>query len=243
MVQFDFPFRGINTVASFFADIYNKNGYHELILSTEPGNQALFLIPSDFSVSNEVSKTDYLYFCDSFNISYNPYYRFKPRFFWKHFNNLTPTDVSNSRYSFAGEPLYLYRRKQSFMSQSERNFYSVLLPVVSSFDLVLFSMVRLADIIEVCIENDTLAANHFLWKIANKHVDFLICSVNLEPKLVVELDDHYHKRADRSERDEFVDACLRNAGIPVCRFDVEMPESFDEDAVRTIIAEHLQLDS
>jgi very-short-patch-repair endonuclease len=53
-------------------------------------------------------------------------------------------------------------------------------------------------------------------RIAQKHVDFLICERgSMGPILAIELDDSSHKRQSRSERDSFVDRVFTVAGLPV----------------------------
>lgn len=52
----------------------------------------------------------------------------------------------------------------------------------------------------------------------SKHVDFVICDrATIRPLVAVELDDASHTRSDRVTRDEFVDAALTAAGLPLMR--------------------------
>lgn len=64
--------------------------------------------------------------------------------------------------------------------------------------------------------------------IDRKTVDFLLVdSNNLDPKLVIELDDQSHNAEDRQIRDEFVNKALEAAGIPCLR--VKRRPTYDED--------------
>lgn len=109
---------------------------------------------------------------------------------------------------------YQYKAKEYFLSKNELNFYQSLQKAIESSDLVIFSKVRLADIIEPKVHDSTWQA-HFN-KICSKHVDFLLCDTKTyTPKLIIELDDKSHDRADRQERDSFVDQALGQAGIPI----------------------------
>lgn len=53
-------------------------------------------------------------------------------------------------------------------------------------------------------------------RINRKHIDFVICNpADLSILCAVELDDRSHNRADRKERDQFIDKALDAAGIPI----------------------------
>jgi len=57
--------------------------------------------------------------------------------------------------------------------------------------------------------------------LSQKHLDFVVCSrTTLSPVLAIELDDRSHERPDRRARDEFVDAALRAANLPLERVPV-----------------------
>lgn len=78
--------------------------------------------------------------------------------------------------------------------------------------------VRLADMLSVGSGAD-LRTSVALSKITRKSVDFAIIELSSgSVRLVVELDDRTHDRADRKDRDRFVDGALRTAGVPIARF-------------------------
>ena len=53
-------------------------------------------------------------------------------------------------------------------------------------------------------------------RIDRKHVDFVLCDPKtMQPKLVVELDDSSHQRADRKKRDQEVDDAFSAAQLPI----------------------------
>ena len=67
------------------------------------------------------------------------------------------------------------------------------------------------------------------WRIPAKRLDFvLVDAATLAPRLVVELDDASHDRAERRERDAFLDEVLVGVGIPILhvrcqrRYDVQV---------------------
>ena len=111
-----------------------------------------------------------------------------------------------------------YRLRDDFLSPAEFSFYKVLLSLVGA-RLTIQSKVRLADVFFVARPNENAG---FFNKIAQKHLDFLVCdSVTMKPLFGVELDDSSHKRNDRQERDEFVENVCQVAGLPLLRVPVQ----------------------
>ncbi len=107
-----------------------------------------------------------------------------------------------------------YRLRDDFLSPTEFSFYKVLSSLVGS-QLTIQSKVRLADVFFVARPNENMA---YFSKIAQKHLDFLVCdSVTMKPLFGVELDDSSHKRNDRQERDEFIESVCKVAGLPLLR--------------------------
>ncbi|PKO12691.1 MAG: topoisomerase [Chloroflexi bacterium HGW-Chloroflexi-10] len=108
-----------------------------------------------------------------------------------------------------------YRLRDDFLSPVEFSFYKVLSSVVGA-QLIIQSKVRLADIFFVSRPNENRS---FLSKIAQKHLDFLVCDpATMQPLFGIELDDSSHKRNDRQERDEFVEEVFQVARLPLVRF-------------------------
>tara|TARA_Y100000588_G_scaffold224196_1_gene238162 strand:- start:8 stop:517 length:510 start_codon:yes stop_codon:yes gene_type:complete len=109
-----------------------------------------------------------------------------------------------------------YQSKVYLLSKAERSFLGVLEQVVGA-NYRIMVQVRLADVIEVKggTKNGQGARN----RIQSKHLDFVACDPNdLSIKFAVELDDSTHKRADRQERDAFLDQAMKAAGVPLYRF-------------------------
>lgn len=113
------------------------------------------------------------------------------------------------------KPKYQYKSKGSLLTKNEFNFFKELNKAIDEKSgFIIFSKVRLADIIEPKNHDSTWQA-HFN-KICSKHVDFVLCDTKTyTPKLIIELDDKSHDKADRQERDAFVDQSLGQAGIPI----------------------------
>lgn len=108
-----------------------------------------------------------------------------------------------------------YRRRIDFLSPAELSFYHVLHNVLGD-SLTIFPKVSLKDIVFVARPQENRA---YFNRINQKHVDFLLCTpVALTPVLAIELDDASHQRADRVQRDEFVERVFVQVGLPLLRF-------------------------
>lgn len=110
---------------------------------------------------------------------------------------------------------YPYEAHESLFTPAERFFLGVLSELLDD-SLLVFGKVRLADIIRARGDLERGDKTRAFNKIGAKHVDFVLCRrPDLSIVGVIELDDLSHLRADRRERDAFVDAALNAAGIPI----------------------------
>lgn len=99
------------------------------------------------------------------------------------------------------------------LSTAEQDFLRALTQATPSH-LTIYPQVRLAGLVHVAPARRTDYATFN--RIAAKTVDFVLCdAATTAPRLVVELDDSSHHRADRRARDEFVDAVLASVGLPI----------------------------
>ncbi len=112
---------------------------------------------------------------------------------------------------------YKYNRKNFFLSRAEHECYDALMAAVGQ-DYFIFAQVHLPTI----LDNKVVGQN---WRGAFKHineksVDFVLCDKSyIAPKLVIELDDKSHERADRKIRDTEIERILKEAGIPLLRLE------------------------
>ncbi len=128
-----------------------------------------------------------------------------------------------------------YQKRSRLVTKAELRFYRVLLKAVQD-DFLVFTMVRVADLLAV--PEATPQRRSWLNRIVGKHVDFVLCDPgSLEPKLAVELDDASHRRADRMERDAFLNQAFEAAGLPLLRIAVQ--ESYEAKSLRAEIDAHL----
>ena len=105
-----------------------------------------------------------------------------------------------------------YERRGVLLSPSEISFLRSLQVAVRD-DWLIFSMVRLADIIKVRAR--TRKFQSWNSRIQGKHLDFVLCDVEtLDVKLAIELED---TSAGRATRDRFLNTALGAAGVPLLR--------------------------
>lgn len=109
-------------------------------------------------------------------------------------------------------------QKAQVLTEREKNFYETIRLIAEKHNLNVSAKMRLADIVNV---SDDIQKQSSLWrsnfgKISQKHIDFALQDKNnLEIKLLIEIDDYTHQRADRIERDKFVDSVCKQANIPI----------------------------
>lgn len=110
-----------------------------------------------------------------------------------------------------------YERKDRLFSSAERSFLGVLEQIVGERYRII-GKVRIADIIRPRKDLSPSARTSALNRITSKHVDFAVCDPRtLQVVGVIELDDSSHRETGRQRRDEFVDAALSSAGVPLVR--------------------------
>jgi very-short-patch-repair endonuclease len=111
-----------------------------------------------------------------------------------------------------------YRLRDDFLSPAEFSFYKVLASLLGERWTVQ-SKVRLADVFFVSRPNENIS---FFNRIAQKHLDFLVCdSASMKPVFGIELDDSSHRRSNRQVRDAFVEDVCKAAGLPLLRVPVQ----------------------
>jgi len=106
-----------------------------------------------------------------------------------------------------------YRKQEYLLTTGERSFFDVLCQAISD-DTYIFAKVRLSDLLRV--SQGSKEWRTLQNKIQSKHIDFVLCDkATTETRLLIELDDSSHQRANRQSRDAFLDDALRGAGIPI----------------------------
>lgn len=123
-------------------------------------------------------------------------------------------------------PIYKYRRRNYFLTKTEKEFYDSLTLAIGQ-ECRVFPQVHLSSILDHEVKGQSWkgALSH----IQRKSVDFLVCdNTYLSPKLVIELDDPSHERSDRKERDGIVEKILNEAGVPLLRLRHNEPWNMEQ---------------
>lgn len=104
-----------------------------------------------------------------------------------------------------------YILNQNFLTNKEYKFYKSLKPIADKYGLEIICKVRLADLVIIPknINNYMKWFNH----IKAKHIDFVLCSSEMKPVLLIEVDDYTHQWNNRQRRDEFVDSIFNGTAI------------------------------
>jgi hypothetical protein len=117
-----------------------------------------------------------------------------------------------------GDETYPYRLRDDFLSSTEKSFYHVLKDSVGN----MYTICPKVSIKEFIFANcaDRKIRNTYQNKINLKHVDFLLCDPSsMKPIIAIELDDSSHIRADRIQRDYFLNKVFEAANLRLVRFE------------------------
>lgn len=131
---------------------------------------------------------------------------------------------------------YPYYLRDEFISPAELNFFFNLKSVVGDSGYI-FSKVKLNDLFYAKTD-DFGKHRSYTNKIDRKHVDFLICNPKtLKPILGIELDDKSHQRADRQERDDFVNHVFEAARLPLMHVSVQ--RGYSQSELKSKVSDYL----
>ena len=115
-----------------------------------------------------------------------------------------------------------YCLNNSLLTKKEAVIYNYIVPIARRHNLVICVKPRIADYVSVTLNQYEKGTQFYRYfnRISNKHVDFLLCSgFTLKPVLAIEIDDTSHNRADRMERDNFVDLVYHVVELNVIHLD------------------------
>lgn len=117
--------------------------------------------------------------------------------------------------------IVLYRKKHYYpyaakpiLTKREYRFYLLLREAADEHHCLICPKVGLKDLLAVTDKKQYMKYFH---KIAQKHVDFVICDQDLYVLFAVELDDSSHETKDARKRDHLKDQAFAAAGIPLKR--------------------------
>lgn len=136
---------------------------------------------------------------------------------------------------------YPYESYDSLLSPAERSFFGVLQQALQG-EFTPLAKVRLADILRVHRSISAQRRAAAFNRVSSKHSDFVICATDTFHVIaVVELDDKSHRGEARQRRDQFLDAALAAAGIPVLH--ISGQRSYSIQDVRSRLASLLTRDT
>jgi len=131
---------------------------------------------------------------------------------------------------------YPYHLSEEFISPAELNFFFNIKSVVGD-SAQIFSKVKLSDLF-YAKTGDYGKNRSYTNRIDRKHIDFLLCdSKTLKPILGIELDDKSHQRADRQERDDFVNHVFQAAKLPLMHISVQ--RSYSQSELKSKISAYI----
>ena len=123
---------------------------------------------------------------------------------------------------FNKSSFFPYSKKSQFFSDSERNFYDVLLKAVGP-ELMVFSKCRVLDLLDVDAIKHFQAFN----RIKSLQVDFVVVRKgNGEVACAIELGNEITDHLDKESL--FIDEVFASAGLPLIRFKVQPVYSVQE---------------
>lgn len=131
----------------------------------------------------------------------------------------------------------MYQRKPYlFDATSEYNLFGVLNEFFSD-RYHIFPQVNLSHLVEPK-PMPFHEYRKFRSKIDKKSADFVLCDKQrVIPRLVIELDGNSHNRADRVQRDEFVESLMKHVDLPLLRIRLG---SVDREGVRAAVENALK---
>ena len=122
---------------------------------------------------------------------------------------------------FRSRRQFPYQAMPSLFSAAELKFRNSLEQTVGK-RIRVYAKVRIADVVRVRRGLNSGRYYRAFNAIACKHLDYVLCEADSGAIIaVIELDDRSHQRADRRERDAFVDSVMKAAGIPILHFPVQ----------------------
>jgi hypothetical protein len=128
-----------------------------------------------------------------------------------------------------------YLHRGSLLTQAESRLYEALVEAAKG-DYWIFPKVRLAHIVKAGKSQGREAWQSAFDKISSKYIDFVLCIPgNYHIVAVIELDDGSQDRAERKEKEAFVDEVTASAGVPVLHIVAE--ESYDTEDLAQVIQE------
>jgi len=122
-----------------------------------------------------------------------------------------------------------YEVKQSLMSETEIQYYNILVALLGE-EYLIYPQINLATVI------DKKYPKGFRTELF-RNADFGVFDCNFKPVLLIEINDNSHFRKDRVERDERVLEICKSARLPLVTFWVK--DGIDIEQMRKTLRKYL----
>lgn len=124
-----------------------------------------------------------------------------------------PVEIKNIEQQ---KPQIPYKICTSMLTDHELSFYKKLRPIAERNGYTVMVKVRLADIVTIPQETP----NYMKWfnLVKAKHIDFVVCTLNAEPRFAIELDDYTHDWESTKKRDEIKNQIFSNQKVKLLRY-------------------------
>lgn len=130
-----------------------------------------------------------------------------------------------------------YEPRKWILSKAELSFFHCLQNAISPEEHIIFTKVRLEDIIKVKKDTNSSEYNAARNRIKSKHIDFVICDAKTsEIQRLIELNDQSHKNTDRIERDNFIKEISEITGNDLITINAQRTYNIEE--IRNILTKH-----
>ena len=112
-------------------------------------------------------------------------------------------------------------------TNTELKFFNELSKIINNYDYYLFTKIRLIDLVK--LKNaDYWEYMSIFNKLSKKHIDFIIVDKYWKVKVLIELDDKYHRKYKAVKNDEFKNELASYLNIPLIRFNAWKYYNFDK---------------
>lgn len=111
-----------------------------------------------------------------------------------------------------------YRRRQSLLTQSQRNFFGLLKTALRGREVFVFVKLPLTELL--FIPKDTENAQEWFNKLQGRFADFVVCNSSGRILLAIELDETSPQQGRGVKRDIFLEQAFGEAGLPLVRVPV-----------------------
>jgi len=110
-----------------------------------------------------------------------------------------------------------YETKDYFFSKQELFFYRQLRFYLKDKEALIFSKVRISDLVKV--NSNKSEYYKYLYKINQKHIDYVITNYSGQILCLIELDWKSHNNIRVKENDKFKSELFNNLGLPFFRYE------------------------